>query len=194
MSADNNRRWHGARKSASDPWDHTKGPLYRYLQDGQIHTCPAFTGLGAAPGAYELGAGGYGYNEQFVGGTPSQKLDKMCSPAMEASIRNAPQTILFGDAAALDVPSKEVIEYSFVEAPLYEAYADAANPKGTKSDPSCHFRHNGRANFVFCDGHVQTMDKDLYLGVSGWTALTPELCQEYDLGFPCSDNSLFDRQ
>ncbi len=188
MTVDNNMRWHGARASVSDPWDHTLGPLYRFLKDGEIHACPAFTGLGApTPGAYELGAGGYGYNEQYIGGTPTWDWKKMYSPANEARVRNQPETLLFGDAAALDGTTKQLVEYSFIEAPLYEAW-------GTKSDPSCHFRHNGRANFAFCDGHVAPLDMDVRLEVSGWTSVTVLDCIKNNLGFPPGGNDLFDRQ
>jgi prepilin-type processing-associated H-X9-DG protein len=186
MTADNNLRWHGARRHATDPWDHTRGPLYPYLQDGEIHTCPSFSVLsGGAKLTYELGAGGYGYNEQYVGGSPTNP-PKMYCPAKDPLIHDQCGTILFGDAAALDPTTKELIEYGFVEAPFYEAW-------GTKSDPSCHFRHRGRANFVFCDGHVAAMDKDRYIDVSGWTAITVMDCIRIDLGYPCSDNRLFDR-
>ena len=188
MSLDNNFRWHSARRSASDPWDHTRGPLYPYLQEGLIHDCPAFKALsGKTALAYELGAGGYGYNQQYVGGTPSWDLAKMFSPAKDPLIHNQCETILFGDAAALDPTTKELIEYGFVEAPFYEAWGMS------KSDPSCHFRHRGRANFAFCDGHVQAFDKDFYLDVSEWTAVTVLDCLKNDLGYPCSDNALFDR-
>jgi prepilin-type N-terminal cleavage/methylation domain-containing protein/prepilin-type processing-associated H-X9-DG protein len=185
---DNNHRWHGARRSSSDPWDHTRGPLYKFLEEPQIHSCPAIAGLDmASSGAYELGAGGYGYNEQYVGGSPAKDLEGMCSPAKLSSIRNPADTILFGDAAALDPATKELIEYGFAEAPYYEAW-------GTKSDPSCHFRHADQANFVFCDGHVKGLDKVDFIHVSGWTSITIEDCIKNNLGFPCGDNSLFDRK
>ena len=188
MSPDNNHRWHGARNSSSEPWDHTRGPLYKYLQMNEIHDCPAIRGLNMmSGGAYELGAGGYGYNSQYIGGTPTSDMSRFYAPANQASIHNHADTIIFGDAASLDATTKQLIEYSFIEAPFYEVW-------GTNSDPTCHFRHDGQANFAFCDWHVKALNRNDYVHVSGWTPITVEDCIKNDLGYPGPDNTLFDRQ
>ena len=185
--ADNNTRWHGVRPDESLPFDHTKGKLYPFLQDGEIHDCPWLKGLNmASGGAFELGAGGYGYNSQYIGGSPSPVEAKALSPANVGRLRNPTETIVFGDAAFYDPVADRLTEYSYLEAPFFEAWWDA------KADPSCHFRHGEVANFAFADGHVRGLESKLW-HVSGWVFSLDQAVENH-LGFPCPDNGLFDRR
>lgn len=181
MSADNLTRWHGRRSSLSEPFDPSRGPLSPYLNDHRIKECPSFAALG---GGFEQGAGGYGYNEQYVGGSPVGSWPEMLQPANERELRNPTATILLTDAAFLDTGGN-LIEYSFCEAPYYESW-------GTKADPSTHFRHNGTANAAFCDGHVKNVKRGL-IHASGWW-LSEAAYQDNDLAFVGADNSLYDRE
>ena len=179
---DNLYRWHGAREALDDPWDMTQGPLYPFLQEERIHECPTIGGLDmTTPGAFELGAGGYGYNSQYVGGTPSMDFEQSHMPANISRIRDTTKTFLFGDSAFLDGEGN-LIEYGSITAPVWEAW-------GSNADPSNHFRHRGQANFIYVDGHVQGHDLQ-YVHVSGWT-MTEEDAKKHNLGFPSSDNELF---
>jgi len=184
MDAANLTRWHGARSSLSEPFDPTRGPLYSYLRNGQIKECPSFKSFSGGSGAFEQGTGGYGYNGQYVGGSPIASWPAMLQPANESQIANPSETIMLTDAAFLD-QDRNLIEYSFCEAPYWEAW-------GMKADPSTHFRHNGTASVAFCDGHVKAMKMGL-VHASGWGP-SEEAFRSRGLGFIGTDNSLYDRE
>ena len=184
MDAASLTRWHGARTSPSDPFDPTRGPIYPYLKSREIKECPTFRGFARGSMAFEQGTGGYGYNGQYVGGSPVASWPAMLQPAHEVEIENPAQTIMLTDAAFLDQDGN-LIEYSFCEAPYWEAW-------GAKADPSTHFRHSGVASVAFCDGHVKVMKRGL-VHASGWAA-TEEEFRRHNLGFVGSDNTLYDRE
>jgi prepilin-type N-terminal cleavage/methylation domain-containing protein/prepilin-type processing-associated H-X9-DG protein len=184
MDAANLTRWHGARSSLSKPFDPSRGPLARFLVNWQIKECPTFARFSRGEGAFEQGTGGYGYNGQYVGGSPVGKWPDCLQPANETKIANPTETIMLTDAAFLDQDGN-LIEYSFCEAPYWQAW-------GTKADPSTHFRHNGAASVAFCDGHVKAMKVGL-VHASGWW-LPEEDFRSNNFGFIGSDNSLYDRK
>jgi prepilin-type processing-associated H-X9-DG protein len=182
MSPDNLIRWHGARASLDEPFRPEAGPLWSYYNHKQLKNCPSFSAL-SSDQAFEQGTGGYGYNEQYVGGSPTG-WPEMCVPAKEFMIASPTDTVMLTDAAFLDEEGN-LIEYSFCEAPYYEFWGSAA-------DPSTHFRHNGRANVAFCDGHARAMPMAM-TQASGWW-LTKEDFETNRLGFLSEDNSLYDRR
>ncbi|MBV9462910.1 MAG: hypothetical protein JO317_01660, partial [Verrucomicrobiae bacterium] len=137
------------------PFDPALGPLVPYLgPGGEIKKCPSFR-----PGlnAFEAGCGGYGYNEVYIGGR-GDLYDYFSDP------KSAQTSLSLDDGKALALSSlvmfadsgvaypQGVAEYSFLEPPFWES------PPGTVTaatpDPSVHFRHNGRANVIWADGHV----------------------------------------
>jgi len=192
MSPDNLRRWHGARLSRGDPFVAEWGPLWNYYGSKGLKDCPSFSPTSESYG-YEQGTGGYGYNEQYVGGSPASWVnDAMYVPAKEFMISNPAETVMVTDTAFIDCEGKH-FEYSFCEAPDYEFYGGVA-------DPTTHFRHNGFANVAFCDGHVRPM-RMAATHSSGWCpygeGTTPNTIQDYEdarLGFLGEDNSLYDRR
>lgn len=190
MDAANLTRWHGVRDTTSDAFDPTRGPIYPYLKSREIKECPTFRGFARGSMAFEQGTGGYGYNWQYVGGSPLAWPESL-TPASEAQIESPDHTIMLADTATLDWDmmagsgTGTLIEYSFVEAPFYEAYGNLP------ADPSMHFRHSGICNVAFCDGHVKSMKMGLSRG-SGWT-YPDATFQKSRLGFVGSDNSLYDR-
>ncbi len=180
-------RWHGIRASMSLPFDFNGSPLRRYLQTPAIKQCPSFE---FTTGGFEESAGGYGYNERFLGSSIEQATGSITwaqleanyvnRPAKIAMIRKPSDTIMFADAA---LAAPNVIEYSFVEPPVAGGYPTC---------PSIHFRHGGRANVVWLDGHITSPLMD-------WTYPTNQVYPGADnraarLGFfGPRDNSLFDR-
>lgn len=149
----NNHRWHGTRPDNNTPFDFTQSPLKSYLQTTAVKACPAFEP--ALPG-FEASAGGYGYNSGFIGsgiGAPQYAHASMTTadyerlvinvPAKITMIRRSAEKICFADAAIAD---PNLIEYSFAEPPL--------DHDGNPTSPSIHFRHRGRANIGWLDGHV----------------------------------------
>jgi prepilin-type N-terminal cleavage/methylation domain-containing protein/prepilin-type processing-associated H-X9-DG protein len=155
-------RWHGLRDTpnGNTAFDPARGPLSEYLPDGgRIKECPVFfefRGQGEAINTFEAGTGGYGYNLAYIGSMMSIEEDPvraMRQGMRDNHVAHPGQTIMFTDAA---MPQNSyIIEYSFVEPPLA---VSAAHPRGDASlgelSPSMHFRHYGRANVLWADGHI----------------------------------------
>jgi prepilin-type N-terminal cleavage/methylation domain-containing protein/prepilin-type processing-associated H-X9-DG protein len=168
------KRWHGVRPALDQPFDSQQGPLAEYLAFGIVKECPVFIEYrneSEAPNAFESGTGGYGYNSAYIGGTSylNEFPDSYRLATMDTRIKKPGTTIMFADAA---LPQKGyIIEYGFVEPP-YHPTPDA--PEGKVewgiAAPSIHFRHGGRANVLWSDGHVTsekiewTPDTNVYGG------------------------------
>ncbi len=194
QSEDNLVRWHGRRESLDEPFMPEGGPLWEYLKNEEVKACPSFSPTSQEYG-FEQGTGGYGYNGQYVGGSPAG-WPAMLRPAKEFEIQDLAGTVMLTDAAFLDCEGN-LFEYSFCEAPYYQLW-------NSKADPSTHFRHNGLTNVAFCDGHARAMPM-VYTHASGWcpstwtggddvVAYTEDDLREARLGFICEDNSLYDRR
>ncbi|MBL0926389.1 MAG: prepilin-type N-terminal cleavage/methylation domain-containing protein [Phycisphaerales bacterium] len=201
----NLRRWHGARTSPGDPFSPQGGPITPYLEGGDagltVRGCPEFAPtldeLSRSGSGFERGCGGYGYNNAFAGvdrertrsGAWRIRSDLTGSPRSRFSRPSA--TLLFADAA---LAQDRVIEYSFVEPrwwaetppPLPDGGASTAGGGPSRPDPSTHFRHAGRANVGWMDGHVsgEAMAETAFSGVFpldpgpvqiGWPGLGPGL-------------------
>ncbi|HZZ44567.1 MAG TPA: prepilin-type N-terminal cleavage/methylation domain-containing protein [Tepidisphaeraceae bacterium] len=173
-------RWHGTRPNTSAPFDFSTSRLRRYLYTPNIKQCPAFEP--AAPG-FEASAGGYGYNNHYIGSSTADQgwsTDSVNTPAKLNMIRNPSSKILFADTAM--AVGSTIIEYSFAEPPTAD---------GLTTSPSLQFRHRNRCNIAFADGHVTA---ELFQ----WTYPTNAYGSDntkFHLGFfGPQDNSLFQRQ
>lgn len=138
--------WHGGRLAVSAPFDPAKGLLSEYLGTSrQVGRCPQLERMINASAFNESGAGGYGYNDTYIGGIPSEYL-KANRPA---NIPNPSRTLMFATTA-------------FAVVGGIQEYASAAPPNEVdanwrirgKLQPSVHFRFNDRALIAWCDGHV----------------------------------------
>jgi len=187
-------RWHGVRTSEEEAFHPEGGPLWEYYKHGAVKICPSFSPT-SEDREDELGTGGYGYNAQYVGGSPRGR-DAMYIPAKEFMIFKPAETVMLTDTAFLDCHGK-LSEYSFCEAPYFEFWNSPA-------EPSTHFRHNGFTNVAFCDGHVRPMPMihthasgwcpSSYYGGEGVVPHTAENYQEARIGFLGEDNKLYDRR
>jgi prepilin-type N-terminal cleavage/methylation domain-containing protein/prepilin-type processing-associated H-X9-DG protein len=152
----NNRRWCGARTSEASSYDPTKGYLSPYLgQSRMITPDPLFTDMIKGSASFENGAGGYGYNEVYIGGTPAwgYNADGSRISSRPSMVPRPSLTIMFATTAyAL---SNGVQEYPFCEPPFWD-FGDG--PIGYRPSPSLHFRFNGMAIVGWCDGHI-TMER-----------------------------------
>lgn len=160
IAAENLHRWHGARQRVGEPFDPARGDLTPYLDspsaDEGVRACPAFDAtldeLRASGMGFEFGAGGYGYNNAFVGveraldaaGVWRVRTDETGS--LTHRFAQPVRTIAFADAAFTG--RERLIEYSFIE-PRFWPDSPAFRP-----DPSMHFRHAERANIAWLDGHA----------------------------------------
>lgn len=121
--------------------DLNKGPLAPYLD--------ASTGITRDPGfqyqssswkpKFNQPSWGYGYNWRLGGGYGGL-------PKRITSVKNPSEVILFGDCAQVNT---------------FQAPASPKNPMLeefyiiNESFKTIHFRHNGKANILFVDGHVE---------------------------------------
>jgi len=190
MFGANRCRWHGIRAGVGEPFDGTKGPLAPYLnQQTGIQRCPSFKSYRKTSdaNAFESSCGGYGYNAIGVG-TQTYQLG-YGSEAVKKGIalvdmRSSPQTIMFADCAfpqPYGNSPEYLIEYSFAEP--YHWVFEPGVESGYRADPSIHFRHRGRANVVWCDGHVSS---------EKMTTMAEDHFTNNDIGwFGPDNNSLF---
>lgn len=166
-------RWHGARETPNpnSRFDPRRGPLAEYLPDGRVKECPVFFEFrsdGIVDNAFEAGTGGYGYNMIYVGSQLSLVDDPVRaarSGMLDVRIAEPASTIMFAESA---MPQDgHLVEYSFIEPPFP---VDPEHPHGDENagytlSPSMHFRHYGRVNVLWCDGHVTSEN-------FGWTVPT----------------------
>ena len=125
--------------------DLTKAKLYPYIQ--AVHgaeVCPSYNYRSPLwrqkfdQVTYGYGFNIYGLTTNNVGKTPSD-------------VRNPSHIVCFADTAQINTfqapasPSHPMLEESY--------FVEYSN----QLIPTTHFRHNGRANILFCDGHVDAM-------------------------------------
>lgn len=142
----NTVRWHGARSSAREAFDPTKGYLSDYLgASRRVTTCPAFTKLIEEEGSWELGSGGYGYNATYIGGSPDHPFE----PIRPAEVPRPAETLMFATTAF--AKKNGLQEYPFADPPRW---VDPNWKLQSSLQPSVHFRFRGVALIAWCDGHV----------------------------------------
>ncbi len=153
-------RWHGARETpnGNSEFDPNRGPLAEYLPDSRVKECPVFFEFNRkneVSNAFESGTGGYGYNMTYIGSQLSMSSDLVSAVQRgirDIDIRKPAETIMFADAA---LPQEQyLIEYGFLEPPHYASAEKPQGHTGSFMSPSLHFRHNGRVNVMWADGHA----------------------------------------
>jgi prepilin-type N-terminal cleavage/methylation domain-containing protein/prepilin-type processing-associated H-X9-DG protein len=186
----NKHRWHGARDNISQPFDGSRGLLVAYLTEERgIRDCPSFAGFAESSIAFERGCGGYGYNQGYLGrvlkdvGFGFFVVEDDRTGVQSERVRQPGATVMFSDAA-FPAAGGGVIEYSFAEPRFHPT-----NP-AFRSDPSIHFRHDGRASVAWVDGHA-----DRHLRTFTWSSvLISGDAATAGLGWfgQADDNRLFD--
>ncbi len=169
-------RWHGVRDTLDEPFDAGRGPLVGYLADGRVKECPAKVGFVKGEdwnANFEQGCGGYGYNMTYIGSRIWQCGINSVQAWKESYARTtrmteiaAPgETLMFADTAIAN-DGISLIEYSFAEPPFTVSNGQAVT--SFYMSPSIHFRHRGRANIGWADGHIEPRemakfdDKNVY--------------------------------
>ncbi|HRS05602.1 MAG TPA: prepilin-type N-terminal cleavage/methylation domain-containing protein [Candidatus Ratteibacteria bacterium] len=128
---------------ATDDWINWKpGILGVYLNE-QVFQCPSRFKLKS----YDKPFTGYAYNASYIGGGYSVWTGQTDAPAKISRIQDPSQTVLIADSAIWSTYTSETIANNFLRAPGDIYYYG----------PNVHFRHNGIANVLFCDGHVQSI-------------------------------------
>ncbi|MBI1842082.1 MAG: DUF1559 domain-containing protein [Verrucomicrobia bacterium] len=132
--------WISRGAEGSRAMDHSQGVLFPYLEGRGVEICPSLRYEAATFKLKAQGAAyGYGYNLELS--------PKPARPPL--SIRSLPRpssTALFADAAQVNdfqapaSPDNPMLEEFYYVSPL---------------EPTTHFRHEGSASVVYCDGHVE---------------------------------------
>jgi prepilin-type processing-associated H-X9-DG protein len=110
----------------------------------KVHQCPGFSG---ADNSLADPYTGYNYNTSYIG------LNDLLSPAdsaQAAEVRRPSQTALFGDGQCADGGANKYMRAPFSH-PGDTLLPDSARHAGAQG-----YRHLGRTNVAFCDGHVQS--------------------------------------
>jgi prepilin-type N-terminal cleavage/methylation domain-containing protein/prepilin-type processing-associated H-X9-DG protein len=145
------------------------------LWEGQgteaIQQCPSFAGKAnwlVDPFT------GYNYNTSFIG---HGQFESIQEPAKAGAVKHPEATVLFGDGQYSGGANK------FMRAPFPNP-GDATfrgRSAGTQG-----FRHLGRSNAAFCDGHVEPMTQRYTDNADGASKVAP------GTGFLSPNNSLYD--
>lgn len=155
-------RWHGERATASaeSDFDPKKGLLAEYLPDARVKECPVFTEFRRREeigNAFESGTGGYGYNMAYIGGTSyrNEPPESYVETTLDSRVSDPGATVMFADAA---IPLEGgLVEYGFIEPPYFPTPDHPhGNTEWEYSSATIHFRHDGRANVLWCDGHISS--------------------------------------
>ena len=149
-------------------WDHVPG-----AGAGQVMQCPSFLGGNANWRGDPFT--GYNYNCSYVGKVEGDAGDRM-APAFLAQIEDPARTALFGDGEYAGGANK------FMRAPVRDRAFDGSG-NGVREAGTQGFRHGGRTNVAFADGHVASLDKPYRKGGEGFVS---DGC-----GFISPDNSLY---
>lgn len=134
--------------------DATQGPLYPYLNMvGKVEICPSFPyGSNYWKPKFKGASFGYGYNmllSPLVRENPRSPFRP--KPISIVSIERPSQVILFGDCAQVN----DFQAPASVGNPLLEEFYFIDDTYKT-----IHFRHSGRANMLFVDGHVEAFEPE----------------------------------
>ncbi|OGV34983.1 MAG: hypothetical protein A2020_10630 [Lentisphaerae bacterium GWF2_45_14] len=164
ISSDRNSMWFGMRYNNNPQYDWADAPIAQSLsyKNRFVAICPEMYQLLSGSGRENSNYGfGFGYNKS-VGSLqmlPFEKMDENADKrGIEISrISNPKSLMLFADTATrLDSeggrePQGEWAMYPFAESSSY--YREGRSVWGSNT-PSVHFRHSGKANVSWVDGHV----------------------------------------
>jgi len=176
MMTSNTHRWHGTSEKTSSngsaQYDSGKGPLAEYLGgSGTVNHCQALIVPDDYNG-FERGCGGYGINS-LIGMIKPDQWDFSAGFPLH-NVDDPANTIMFADAAA---PCRKDGNWANISSMDFLGYSSSLEAPASYMSPTMHFRHNKKANTVFCDGHVEAMD--MQESNSGH--------EKENLAFPCQD-------
>jgi len=142
--------------------------------DVRIQQCPSFDGKSnTSADPYT----GYNYNTSYLGG---EQVGSIVRPSAKASqVRQPSRTAMFGDGQWSSGADK------YMRAPFFApGEPHVARGAGTQG-----FRHRGRTNVCFCDGHGESLGERFVKKEPGDSSVVAP-----GTGFLSPDNSLYDLQ
>jgi prepilin-type processing-associated H-X9-DG protein/prepilin-type N-terminal cleavage/methylation domain-containing protein len=147
------------------------GLLWKGSGVEKIQQCPSFKG--AANWLLDPFTG-YNYNTSFIGHGQNESVSE---PAKASAVRQPASTVLFGDGQYSAGANK------FMRAPWRNPSDMTFNGRwaGTQG-----FRHKGRSNTAYCDGHADSLRERFLENQDGAAKVAPST------GFLSPDNSIYD--
>ena len=199
LMGSNLHRWHGRRDARDEAFEPRLGDLRNYLADGALKRCPSLKNVLTSPGqvgaGFEAGCGGYGYNNQYVGGRNDlHGLAGFRHSARVTDVRAPADTVLFTDAAFLQgtAAGLALIEYSFSESPFWHM-TPGSRPSNLRPSPTIHFRHLDTTAVSWADGHADFQKLTFSAPYTTHSQITAEEAARRHLGwFGPQSNHLFD--
>ncbi len=143
------------------------GILWMGQVDARVQQCPSFDGASNATGDPYTG---YNYNTSYIGHGEGEAI---VAPAKVSQVRASSECALFGDGQWLNGANK------YMRAPLPnpgDTVSNATRLAGTQG-----FRHRGRTNVAFADGHAESLEERFGVGVAPGTGFLSEDNRLYDL-------------
>ncbi|QDU32303.1 putative major pilin subunit [Poriferisphaera corsica] len=194
----NKERWHGKRdtNNTSEPFDYKRGDLTPYYgETAEVKECPQFIKEENYQPGFENSCGGYGYNQQYIGGRNDLHgigTFAASQSARSADVRNPAQTVMFTDAGYVIDDNKDLFsEYSFCEPPFWQL--NPGPPSTMRPNPTINFRHSGTTNVAWVDGHVDRQQIEFSVSYQTHSVVTGDEALELGFGwFGPQSNELFD--
>lgn len=150
------------------------GVLWQGETIQQIHQCPSFDGRSnTLADPYT----GYNYNTSYIGRGAGEV--PLSTPARLLQIKNPSATVMFGDGQMSSGANK------FMRAPFPDAQSDSST--STRSGGTQGFRHRGKTNVSYVDGHAESL-KIRFTN----TIPSQQTKLGKDCGFLSADNSIYD--
>jgi prepilin-type processing-associated H-X9-DG protein len=146
------------------------GLLWFGQTNPEIQQCPSYDSKSNTPlDPYT----GYNYNTSYVG---RGQLEAVPAPVKATQVKSPTRCALFGDGEYRSGANK------FMRSP-FRAPGDVTFSSRTSGTQG--FRHRGKTNVAFCDGHAETLS-DRFTRTSDSAPVAPRT------GFLSADNSLYD--
>lgn len=139
----------------------------------KIHQCPAYKGPPNSDSQFT----GYNYNTSFIGRAN-------VAPAKTVNVKRPAECIIYGDGQFYRGVNK------YMRSPFKSKYDSFSfRAAGTQG-----FRHNGKTNIAWCDGHISSQDEYYTETIPGEKAKLDKYNMENDIkiGFISPDNSAYD--
>jgi prepilin-type processing-associated H-X9-DG protein/prepilin-type N-terminal cleavage/methylation domain-containing protein len=148
------------------------GLIWRTGDLAKVQQCPSYDGRSStAADPYT----GYNYNTSYIGHGEGESVRE---PARVSLVRRPAETAIFGDGQWAGGANK------YMRAPFpHPGDTFTGRTAGTQG-----FRHKGRTNVAFCDGHAEALDRRFTDNADGAAGVAP------GTGFLSADNSLYDLQ
>jgi prepilin-type N-terminal cleavage/methylation domain-containing protein/prepilin-type processing-associated H-X9-DG protein len=185
----NDRWWFGETTPGLLTIDTSRGHLMPFMENNRrVLVCP-MTDPQRIQQKYNGGTGGYGYNYEYL--APLRYEPPTWAPVWKKikinDIVSTSMTIAFADSAGTWIDPWPTGTPILIEVPLIEP------PSGQY--PAVHFRHNGLANVLWMDGHVEAFSPGTRNTPPFWEPASATVLRDkervFDIG---SDDSLWDRQ